>query len=184
MRGHHPSLPEGREILCVYYPNFAFWVDRYRAPLQRVRANHNRSLYGHFWHSGDIALRRFWSSDTSPANQSRVRIISKVSCSITGSAKKGGPEIGKPPPFLGILGPFPSEENGGVLSVRLTDGKAANWAGIIRHVINEGWVSPQCLEGLIGQLSSPQTSMFGKFARSQMRALYKIISKILRGFVI
>ena len=60
-----------------------------------------------------------------------------------------------------------------MLHIRLTGEKATNWAGLIELILTDGWVSLQCLDGIIGKLSFPQAAMFGKFPRSQMRVLYK-----------
>ena len=42
-----------------------------------------------------------------------------------------------------------------------------------RPYIKAGHVSRRCLEKLLGRLGSPKTSVFGKFARAQLRPLYQ-----------
>ena len=92
---------------------------------------------------------------------------------ITSAVEKEKTEIGQSVAFLGILGSSPSGGNGVTLPVRLRGAKAAKWAALIELVVNEGCASPQCLDGLVGELNFPHTSTFGEFARSQMGVLYK-----------
>ena len=82
-------------------------------------------------------------------------------------------EVGHRIPFLGLLGDFPSLSNGGRLAVSLTTEKADSWLNLVLTVLKEGRISHQVLEGLIGKLSFSQAALFGKFARSQMRVLYR-----------
>ena len=55
----------------------------------------------------------------------------------------------------------------------LTEEKAKKWSSEIDHVLREGNIKHVELEGIIGKLSFSQTMMFGKFARSMMRPLYR-----------
>ena len=82
-------------------------------------------------------------------------------------------EAGQRITFLGLLGDFPSFDNGGRLAVCLTAEKASAWCNLVLTVLKEGRISHQVLEGLIGKLSFSQAALFGKFARSQMRVLYR-----------
>lgn len=75
--------------------------------------------------------------------------------------------------FFGLLGYFPCKANDYQLSVTLTDDKALSWAKEIPTPISKGEISSQSLENLICKLSFSQTNLFGKFARAQIRPLYK-----------
>ena len=59
------------------------------------------------------------------------------------------------------------------LRVSLTPEKASSWSAIIRRRINDGSISHPDLEKLIGKLRFSQTCLFGKFARTQIRCLYR-----------
>ena len=75
--------------------------------------------------------------------------------------------------FLGLEGYFPCAENNFRLSVSLTSEKATKWAGEIKAVIDKSFISSPELEKLIGKLGFAQTNLFGKFARAQLRPLYR-----------
>ena len=55
----------------------------------------------------------------------------------------------------------------------LTEAKATKWAEQIKQVLKEGEIKHTEIEGLIGKLSFSQTMMFGGFARSMMKPLYR-----------
>ena len=115
----------------------------------------------------------FGAQTPPPLIKEALSSFQKLCALLWAKLKNGKTEIGQSVTFLGLFGSFPAECNGGRLSVRLTDEKARNWAKSIELILAGGWVSYPCLEGLIGKLSFSQTAMFGKFARPQMRALYR-----------
>ena len=82
-------------------------------------------------------------------------------------------EVGQKVTFLGLLGHFPCHENNFQLSVTLTPEKASKWVCEINGFIKNRSISSHELEKLIGKLGFSQTSLFGKFARTQLSPLYK-----------
>ena len=82
-------------------------------------------------------------------------------------------ESGPITPFLGLLGEFHSGKNEGRLAVRLTGDKANSWLNLVLEVLDKDRISHQRLEWVLGKLSFPQSAIFGEFARSQTRALYR-----------
>ena len=80
-------------------------------------------------------------------------------------------DLGKEVTFLGLLGSFPSTSNGGRLHISLPPVKRKNWSELITSYLKEGRVSHRCLEKLVGRLSFSQTTLFGEFARTQLRPL-------------
>ena len=95
-------------------------------------------------------------------------------CSIMGiTLKLKKSEVGPHVTFLGLLGSFPSVKNHMKLRVSLTEEKANKWADSIRKYLQQGLISSSELDKLIGKLCFSQTCLFGKFARTQLRCLYK-----------
>ena len=82
-------------------------------------------------------------------------------------------EVGQQVTFLVLLGSFPTYKNGMQLNVTLPKGKSNKWPNQIHTHVNEGYISYNDLEKLIGKLCFSQTCLFGKFAREQLRCLYK-----------
>ena len=82
-------------------------------------------------------------------------------------------EVGPAITFLGLLGTFPSKEGGMDLTVSLPQDKAAKWAADITQYQAKGIITHPELEKLIGKLCFSQTCLFGKFARTQLRCLYR-----------
>ena len=82
-------------------------------------------------------------------------------------------EYGQKVTFLGLMGFFPCRENDFQLSVTLTQEKASRWCQEIREFLKRRSISSPELEKLIGKLGFSQTNLFGKFARTQLRPLYK-----------
>ena len=82
-------------------------------------------------------------------------------------------EVGQKVSFLGLLGHFPCQSNNFQLSVTLTPEKASKWVAEIRGFIRNRSISSHELDKLIGKLGFSQTSLFGKFARTQLTPLYK-----------
>ena len=58
------------------------------------------------------------------------------------------------------------------ISARSTPEKASRWIDALKLFLRQGRVGNRDLESLIGKIDFSQTCLFGKFARSQMRALY------------
>ena len=95
-------------------------------------------------------------------------------CDILGFQPKAGKSsVGNKITLLGLLGTFPSRDSEGQLLISLPDEKRVSWSGAIKSFLAAGAISHSCLEKLIGRLSFSQTSLFGKFARTQLRPLYQ-----------
>ena len=95
-------------------------------------------------------------------------------CSHLGiTLKKTKSEVGPKITYLGLLGAFPTRGNGGRLTVSLTPEKAKKWSENIGRILKEQRISAHELEKLIGKLCFSQTCLFGKFARTQLRCLYR-----------
>ena len=95
-------------------------------------------------------------------------------CELLGiQLKKKKSETGEKITFLGLLGTFPDPTRKQKLRVTLTPEKADKWSKAIRNVLHVGSISSQELEKLIGKLCFSQTCLFGKFARTQLRCLYR-----------
>ena len=75
--------------------------------------------------------------------------------------------------FRGLEGFPPCVGNNYLLSVSLTEEKASRWATEISSLISKKSIPPPELEKLIGKLGFARTNLFGKFARTQLRPLYK-----------
>ena len=75
--------------------------------------------------------------------------------------------------FLGLQGFFPCRAYNFQLSVSLTPEKALSRAAEIQSFVERRSISSSELEKLIGKLGFSQTNLFGKFARTQLRPLYK-----------
>ena len=95
-------------------------------------------------------------------------------CSTLGfQLKPGKSEVGSRVTFLGLLGSFPAKTNSFKLGISLPEEKASHWAALIQEHIKARSISHQQLEKLIGKLSFSQTQLFAKFARTQLRPLYR-----------
>ena len=95
-------------------------------------------------------------------------------CSLLGiTLKPGKSEVGPSVTFLGLRGSFPSCDNRFRLGISLPPEKATKWADLIASFIKAKSISLQQLESLIGKLSFSQTQLFAKFARTQLRPLYR-----------
>ena len=110
-----------------------------------------------------------------PANLARKGLVTFTEwCSLLGiGLKLKKSEVGSEITFLGLLGSFPSKANGMQLSVTLTKEKASRWHSIIIKHLSDGTITQMELEKLIGKLCFSQTCLFGKFARTHLRCLYK-----------
>ena len=82
-------------------------------------------------------------------------------------------EVGPEVTFLGLLGSFPTVSGGMQLRVTLPAEKSTKWANPISCHVNDGAISHSHLEKLIGKLCFSRTFLFGKFARTQLRCLYR-----------
>lgn len=87
--------------------------------------------------------------------------------------KKKKSEAGQSMAFVDLLGSSPCSSNGGRLLISRTEEKRAIWPSLLPSYLTEGRISHRCLGKLIGRLSSPQTSLFGKFPRTQLRPMYR-----------
>ena len=93
-------------------------------------------------------------------------------CSLLGiRLMEGKSEVGPRIAFLCLSGWFPGRYNGHTLHISLPDEKRTAWAALLRDYTCKGSTAHQELEKLIGRLSFPQTLLFGKFARTQLRPL-------------
>ena len=68
---------------------------------------------------------------------------------------------------------FPSGNNRGKLSVWLTDEKKHSRLNLARLILNEDRVFRHVMDGLVGKFNYSKSTLFGKFARPQMRSLYQ-----------
>ena len=68
---------------------------------------------------------------------------------------------------------FPRAQNGWNLEVSLPQEKASAWDEEIRIRMKLGFISPVPLEKLIGKIGFAKTNLFGEFARTQLRPLYR-----------
>ena len=86
--------------------------------------------------------------------------------------KPGKSSAGNKIIFLELLGEFPCAQNRFQLAISLTMEKRAKWACLIASYLKRGQLSHRCRDKLIGRLLFSQTSLFGEFARTQLRPLY------------
>ena len=75
--------------------------------------------------------------------------------------------------FFGLEGSFPNPHNDMTLSIALPEEKKTKWAAAINKIIQLGTITRDQLESLIGRLSFPQTSVFGRFGRPMMAILHQ-----------
>ena len=75
--------------------------------------------------------------------------------------------------FLGLEGSFPRAANNYQLEVSLPYDKAFRWVDEIRRYLRAGHITAIRLERLIGKLGFSQTNLFGEFARTQLKPLYR-----------
>ena len=95
-------------------------------------------------------------------------------CSKLGiTLKKEKYELGATATFVGLSGFLPCRQNGWMLEVSLPLEKAEAWAGEIAQHTHAGCIAAVPIEKLIGDLGFPQTNLFGKFPRTQIRPLYR-----------
>ena len=87
--------------------------------------------------------------------------------------KKLKSEVGSDITCLGTMGSFLSKRNGWQLRAALTREKATRRTLTIERHIRTSIISSHELDKLIGKLCFSQTCLFGKFARIQLRCLYK-----------
>ena len=73
---------------------------------------------------------------------------------------------------LGMLGCFPCAKNQFRPVISLTPEKRDKWTSLITSYMKGGQMPHRCLDKIIGGLSFSQTSLFGEFARTQLRPLY------------
>ena len=73
--------------------------------------------------------------------------------------------------FLCLMGDFPSAANNRQLMISRPVEKRQSWSGLIGGFLKEGRIPHSFLGNLIGKLAFAQTSLFRKFARTQMRQL-------------
>ena len=85
----------------------------------------------------------------------------------------GKSSVGNRITFLGLLGAFPSDDSKGKLLISLPDGKRAKWCHLIDSYLDDGAIPHSRLEQLTGRLFFSKTSLFGKFARTQLMPLYR-----------
>ena len=85
--------------------------------------------------------------------------------------------VGPAVSFRGFLGDF--QPLGIITSWRSLSrwGKRKSWSGPLGGFLKVGRISQICLGGLTEKLSFSQTSLFGKFARAQMRPLYTKLNR-------
>ena len=91
--------------------------------------------------------------------------------------KPGKSEVGSSITFLGLLGHFPSRGNGHCLSISLPPEKRRRWSALIAGYLRDGRIVRSSLDKLIGKLLFSQTSVFGKFPRTQLRPLYQKLNR-------
>ena len=63
-----------------------------------------------------------------------------------------------------------------LLEVSLPADKASRWVSMIDEILKLGTVTRDQLESLIGRLSFPQTSIFGRFGRPMLSPLYGLLN--------
>ena len=108
-----------------------------------------------------------------PLGRKALEILT-IFCQILGiSPKAAKSQVGEKVGSLGVEGTFPSPANAMKLSVRLTPEKASMWIDALKLFLRQSRVGHRVLESLIGKLGCSQTCLFGKFARCQVRALYR-----------
>ena len=82
-------------------------------------------------------------------------------------------QVGRTIWFLVLEGTISHKDNGRKLEIRPTPTKARKWSELISVFLKKGRISFQELENPIGRMIFSQTSAFGKFARTQLRPLYR-----------
>ena len=88
--------------------------------------------------------------------------------------KMEGPKykVGKSVEFLGLMGDCAQVEPGMSLRIYLPEEKINKWVNIAGELVESGTIQRKSLEELIGELSSPQTSIMGRFGRPAIKPLY------------
>lgn len=95
-------------------------------------------------------------------------------CRMSGVGVKPGKSEAAPSfTFLGRAIEFPAASNDFNLSISLPPPKRERCAPIILGHLKAGQLSLQELDKLIGDVSLSNTSLFGKFARAELRPIYQ-----------
>ena len=81
--------------------------------------------------------------------------------------------MGREIAILGLNGSFPRAANNWKIEVSLPQEKAWAWIQEINEHLKNGIINAVPLENLIGKHGFSQTNLFGKFARTKLRPLYK-----------
>ena len=103
-------------------------------------------------------------------------------CDILGATLKSTKtEWGDSLTFLGLRGDFPKPENLMPLAVSLPEDKKSRRAECILDFLRADHISHPELESVIGRLSFPQTSIFGRVGRVMLPPLYTKLRPLLRG---
>lgn len=106
-------------------------------------------------------------------SEEALRAFSRF-CELLGFVRKPGKSaVGNAAVFLGMLGVFPSPGNNGIIAISLPEEKRAKWPHLLESYLQVGSISHRCVEKLIGRLSFSLTIIFGKFARTHLRPLYR-----------
>ena len=87
--------------------------------------------------------------------------------------KKAKCSLGQTNTFLGVDGSMPETANNILLPARLPDGKSAKWAESIQDFPTSDATERAWMDKIVGRLSFTQSLVFGRFARTLMRPLYR-----------
>ena len=102
-------------------------------------------------------------------------------CALLGITLKHGKSVaGHHVAFLGLRGSIPSLGNLFRLAISRTVGKSSKWATSIADCVEARTISHHQLAKLMAVLSFPQTHLFAKFPRTQLRPLYRELYR--KGF--
>ena len=101
-----------------------------------------------------------------------IASLAKV-CAILGiKPKLAKSKVGIRATCIGVEGSCPSPPNGIEISAQIAQSKAPRRIDTTKRPLSEGRAGRKDLESLIGELGFSQTSLFAKFARCQLRAIY------------
>lgn len=81
-------------------------------------------------------------------------------------------DLGELLTLMGLSGRFPNPTNDMTLGISLPETKKTTRSAMIQQILDLGVVTYAQLASLIGGLSFPQTSIFGRFGRPMMGPLY------------
>ena len=99
-------------------------------------------------------------------------------CTLLGfQLKPGRSVVGPPVAFLGLLGDFPTSANKFPLSTSLPKEKRKHRSNLTGGFLAAGMIIRSCLEILIGKFPLSKTSLYGMFARAQLRPLYQKLNR-------